>query len=111
MEIIRRLGEMACTSESKVDGVCPPYSFVEIGPKVPWWAANWAPYGTLGSRNWVWEPAHSPQRLAPGTDEKEQRALEERDKFMFFTLYKLYQMSLVDTSKLVTGAPPVTISK
>jgi hypothetical protein len=40
-----------------------------------------------------------------------QRQLGERDKFIFFTLYKLYQESLVDTSKLVTGSTPITISK
>jgi hypothetical protein len=57
-------------------------------------------------------PAHEPQkeRELVEKDPKHQD-LAKRDRDAFFNLYKLYQMSLVDTSKLVTGAPAITIGK
>ena len=71
--------------------------------KVPSWAENSAPYKGLTGRltgPYVYVPAHNP---AWDSD----RA--KRDSETFFNLYKIYQMSLVDTSKLVTGAPAITI--
>jgi hypothetical protein len=73
-------------------------------------------------------PAHNPDYILPAysalnkhdIEEKcendpdevmcKQRKLGERDEFVFYTLYKLYKMSLVDTSKLVTPPPAVTIT-
>jgi hypothetical protein len=108
-QILQRLGEMACIQS---DSLCPDSSVAAIGDRVPGWATNSAPYGPVGSRRWIWIPAHNPQSNSqdPKLNEHERR-LGQRDEFMFLTLYKLYQMSLVDTSKLVTGQIPITISK
>jgi hypothetical protein len=109
LQIMQRLAEQSCTPDAKSGGVCGPSSIFGIGPKarIPQWADSKAPFtyrAEDGSeeKKWVWVPAHDPQK-DPGH--------AERDRLAFFNLYKLYQMSLVDTTKLVTGAPPITISK
>jgi hypothetical protein len=106
MQIMQRLGNMACTSENKAGDRCPDSSVFEISSShPPFWATASAPYTTI-PKELIWVPAHNPY-----STDKHQQSLAERDEFVFFTLYKLYQMSLVDTSKLVTGPVPITISK
>jgi hypothetical protein len=108
LQILQRLAGLACTPKAKSDNACGP-SIFGIGSKedIPSWADSSAPFTYQADegheeKKWVWVPAHDPVNEAQ---------LAERDRKTFFTLYKLYQMSLVDTSKLVAGAPPVTISK
>jgi hypothetical protein len=92
-------------------------------------------------KEWTWVPAHDPNYIPsaysglreeeiqnklhscddkPETFQKldqtvqdmcHQRKLGERDKFMFSTLYKLYEMALVNTSQLVAPPPAITIGK
>jgi hypothetical protein len=102
LEIMQRLADMACIyqDEQSITTYCSESVF-GIGSSVPAWAENSAPY-QRGTGPYVWVPAHNP-RLHPD--------LAERDRTAFFDLYKLYQMSLVDTSKLVPGTPAITIGK
>jgi hypothetical protein len=96
LEIMQRLGHMACSGDNAYEGECKEASFFGIGPKVPTWAEHSA---QIETGQYVWEPAHSDPARA------------EIDRKMFVNLYKLYQLSLTDTSKLVSSAPPITISK
>jgi hypothetical protein len=101
--IMQRLAVMACRYDDpkEIEKNCEQSTF-GIGPLVPLWADTSASFTYADGSESVWVPAHD-----PNTDPD----LAERDRRMFFLLYKLYQMSLVDTTKLVTGAPPITISK
>jgi hypothetical protein len=106
LSILKRLGEYACVKDFNH---CPASSFFAIGPRssIPSWASNSATYSWVGdhtplAKQSIWVPAHNPN---------DQSLLAERDVFVFLTLYKLYQLVLVDTSKLVTGTIPITISK
>jgi hypothetical protein len=113
LQIMQRLAKAACPSKdpTKIETTCQQ-SFFGIGSKedIPKWANRWAPY-TVPTKaggeetKWVWVPAHDPHGSG------NQPELAQRDQKEFSTLYKLYQMSLVDTTKLVAGAPPITISK
>jgi hypothetical protein len=118
MQIMQSLGVLACDKE-KNPGKCPARSVFAIGSNPPSWDPEKAPYVDFSvhvpvyPKKWIWVPAHDPGDHTataehPNVTESE---LAKRDEFMFFTLYKLYQMSLVDTSKLVTGPIPITISK
>jgi hypothetical protein len=117
LQIMQRLAKTACRGESASDA-CGE-SIFGIGSKedIPSWADRAAPYtyrAETGNEatNWVWVPAHDPKREhALSQAYPTHRDLAERDRKAFFTLYKLYQMSLVDTSKLVSGSTPITISK
>lgn len=104
LQIMKRLGNMACTDKNKTNGVCPEGSVFQIGTEAPPWAANSAPYKRLPPWESIWVPAHDP-------NDPRQSGLARRDEFIFVNLYKMYQLVLVDTSKLVTGNIPVTISK
>jgi hypothetical protein len=103
-EIMKRLAGMACNPEAGFTDC--EQSIFGIGSKAPPWADHRTSYtyhtenGTE-AREWAWVPAHNP---------KTQPLLARRDSEAFITLYKLYQMSLVDTSKLATGTTPITIS-
>ena len=113
LQIMHRLAKMACTAKGDDTYSACPDSFFGIGSKeeIPPWADRWAPY-TYQTKargeetKWVWVPAHP-----PNTQGQNRPDLATRDRRAFFLLYKLYQMSLVDTSKLVTGALPITIGK
>jgi len=107
VEIMKRLGKMACydTDPDAKKDAC----IFGIGGRLsaPSWADSSASFvyrsrEGLNLTKSVWVPAHDPRKDA-------YRA--ERDRYMFLMLYKLYQTSLVDTSKLVTGTTPITISK
>lgn len=102
LDTMQRLADMACNhrDRSSIDKYCQQ-SIFGIGDIVPSWADNSAPYYRVKGP-FVWVPAHNPTWNA---------RLADRDRRAFLDLYKLYQMSLVDTSKLVTGIPPITISK
>jgi len=109
IQILQNLADLACTDPKKLDdhnSTACEASIFGIGFKAPPYAIVSAPYTdypvSAHLSKTIWVPAHDP---------KKQRDLYERDKFMFLQLYKLYQMSLVDTSKLVTGTIPITISK
>ncbi len=117
-QIMRRLASMACEfikRDGRLERVkeCKEGIF-GFGPAAPSWAEAWSSYtypdGTKGK---VFVPAHDPdlQDEADLTLRQDEADLALRDRNMFFLLYKLYQMSLVDTSKLVTGTIPITISK
>ena len=96
---MQSLAENACRppGDPRIDKCANfPNSFVGIGPQVPPWADRSVP---IGKNEYVWVPAHPRDTFAT------------RDSEMFLALYKLYQMSLVDTSKLVSGTTPITISK
>jgi hypothetical protein len=107
LTIMSRLATSACDESSIVDKC-----IFGIGYSVPSWADSSAPYqlsarpDAWAYRNlagpYVWVPAHNPET---------EPNLAHRDRRAFLILYELYQMSLVDTSKLVTGFPPITISK
>ncbi len=100
LQIMQRLAEMACTSTDPARSSCSSGNF-GIGYHVPSWADTSASFtNTDGIEEYVWVPAHNPDT---------QHELAERDRRAFFTLYKLYQMSLVNTSQLVSGAPAITI--
>jgi hypothetical protein len=100
LQIMHRLAKMACTSTDQGDPSCSASNF-GIGYHVPSWADTSASFlDTDGVEKYVWVPAHNPVR---------QYDLAQRDRRAFFTLYKLYQMSLVNTSQLVSGAPAITI--
>jgi hypothetical protein len=101
LQIMQRLATLVCTDTPTTDafkGRCDDANIFAVGPRVPAWAERKTP---IGGNEYIWEPAHNPQVDPNGL----------RDQQTFSSLYKLYQMSLVDTSKLVTGAPPITISK
>jgi len=107
LEIMQRL---SCAGEPlDQKSKCYDNSIFGIGTEVPKWADTYAPFEHRTSsgnveKGWVWVPNHD-----PGPDNKNADA--DRDRRMFLALYKLYQLSLVDTSKLVSGITPVTISK
>lgn len=120
LQIMHRLADNACDSinppgaegmdvsqySKAIDEYCSP-SIFGIGIVVPSWADSYAPFTNPdGIKEFAWVPAHDPNSTDP-----DQHDLGERDRRAFLTLYKLYQMSLVDTSKLITGAPAITISK
>jgi hypothetical protein len=107
VEIMKRLGEMACTDTESNQQKNDACVFGIGGGLAPRWADSSASFvyrSRLGINvtKTVWVPAHDPRKDA-------RRA--ERDRYMFLMLYKVYQTSLVDTSKLVTGSTPITISK
>jgi hypothetical protein len=99
LQIMQRLATLVCTP-AKNNGRCDDENIFAVGPRssVPAWAERKT---QIGTNQYIWEPAHDPKTDLSGV----------KDQQMFSYLYKLYQMSLVDTSKLVTGAPPITISK
>jgi hypothetical protein len=96
-EIMKRLADMACEDIANPSDSCA----FGIGyyNEIPTWADRYVRFGT--NNQYIWEPAHSPV----------DKINYDRDRKLFAVLYKLYQLSLVDTSKLVTGAPPITIGK
>jgi hypothetical protein len=99
LEIMKRLAELACHSidPTEIESKCPGSNF-GIGKDVPSWADTSASFtDTHSDKEYVWVPAHP------------QAPLADRDRRAFFNLYKLYQMSLVNTSQLVSGAPSITI--
>ena len=106
LSIMQRLADNACRppADAPLDYKCPGYSFVGIGPKaqIPPWADHSAEFD---GQEYVWVPAHPP------TNDPKEENLAKRDLEMFLEVYKLYQTSLVDTSKLVSGTMPITISK
>ncbi len=102
LEIMQRLASMACPEPDSYRGACSQGSIFGVGREVPVWADRKA---YIGAGRYIWEPAHDPH------GDPKSREMAKIDREMFSTLYKLYQLSLVDTSKLVAGAPPVTISK
>ncbi|MGB8682446.1 MAG: hypothetical protein WCD12_06135 [Candidatus Binatus sp.] len=104
LQIMQRLASFAGNPNRRQE------SFFGIGPKaqVPAWVDRKA---DIGGGRYIWVPAHDPQSHLPGEQGAKERERAEIDRDTFSTLYRLYQLSLVDTSKLVTGAPPVTISK
>jgi hypothetical protein len=116
---MHRLADLACDSKDPDNleemGKYCSESIFGIGFEAPSWADTSASFiDSDGVEKFVWVPAHDPQKEYPTANNMANhypKNLAGRDRRMFFTLYKLYQMSLVDTSKLVTGAPPVTISK
>ena len=87
MATMRRLAEDAAAKS--------PQDVIGIGEKVPSGVDRSI---CLDSSTSVWVPFHSRPDLA------------NHDREMFVLLYKLYQMSLVDTSKLMTTTP-ITIGK
>jgi hypothetical protein len=99
LQIMQRLANMAdaCYKTREI-AVCEGSNF-GIGPAHPRWADRWM---SIGSGKFIYQPAHNP-------NSDPDRA--ERDRKVFSLLYQLYQVSLVNTSQLVTSAPPVTISK
>jgi hypothetical protein len=99
LQIMQRLADMACKGSDLASGHCERGAIFAIGRNVSAWADRSM---QIGPSEYIWEPAHNPQTNRP---------LAELDRTMFSDLYELYQMSLVDTSRLVTGAPPITISK
>ncbi len=109
LQIMHRLADNACDTKYPLGAesiYCRP-SIFGIGIAVPPWADSYASFTDPdGIKEFAWVPAHN-----PNSTDANQRDLGERDRRAFLTLYKLYQMSLVDTSKLVTGAPSITISK
>ena len=106
-QIMKRLAEQACPNppSPKVE-VCAQ-SIFGIGIDVPSWADTSASFTDPdGIKQSVWVPAHN-----PNSEDELERERAARDRKAFLDLYKVYQMSLVDTSKLVTAAPAITISK
>jgi hypothetical protein len=109
LEIMQRLGDQACGPQD-LESKCKR-SIFGVGPKAPEWAFMSArdAYQTseaVEQSGVIWVPAHN-----PNSSKDEERKLGERDMEEFTLLYKLYQMSLVDTSKLATSSIPITISK
>lgn len=103
LQIMQRLADTACNTKdpNEIKQYCDQ-SIFGIGPQAPSWIDGSASYTYSDGKESVWVPAHDPDT---------QPELAQRDRVEFFTLYKLYQTSLVDTSKLVTGAYPITIGK
>jgi hypothetical protein len=58
--------------------------------------------GGQEENEFIWIPAHDPAK---------DPVLARGDRRMFALLYELYQMALVDTSRLLTTSTPITISK
>jgi hypothetical protein len=107
LQIMQRLANMACPYQDpeSIKTRCKEsiFGIADNLRRIPPWAENSAPYQGLTGRltgPYVYVPAHDP---------KVDRDRAERDSKTFFDLYKLYQMSLVNTSQLVTGAPSITI--
>lgn len=109
LEVLQSLAKKACdvpgAPSSKDQATDCSQSIFGVGPKAPPWAIVSSDYTYPGSdgkliTESIWTPVHH-----PGTP------LGQRDERMFLLVYKLYQMSLVDTSKLVTGNVPITIAK
>jgi hypothetical protein len=120
LQIMQRLADTVCTytDDQSIATNCQN-SYFGMGSSVPPWAENFAPvwphnlepYRRVTGGPFVWVPAHNPASKAGTHNGQDERNKAERDRMAFFDLYKLYQMSLVDTSKLVPGTPPITISK
>jgi hypothetical protein len=120
LQIMQRLADTACSDpyddEDAIAAHCSQ-SIFGIGTSVPPWAENVAPYKHLTGpykiqTESIWVPAHNPRtELDLVKKDPAHEDLAARDRVAFFTLYKLYQTALVDTSKLVTGTIPITISK
>jgi hypothetical protein len=107
LQIMQRLADMAkaCEEAKSANNPACKASYVGIGSIVdkPLWADRWV---QIGSGLFIYEPAHNPD-----SQDYYERERATRDREAFANLYKLYLMSLVNTSQLVTSAPPVTISK
>jgi hypothetical protein len=103
LQVMQRLADAACDSKDPqlIENSCPE-SIFGIGPIVPSWADSRASYTGTEGKEWIWVPAHDPET---------NRDAAERDRTAFFTLYKLFQTSLVNTSSLVSGSIPITIGK
>ena len=113
LDIMQRLANQACHTADGSAGLGCEHSFFSIGPNKPSFAVasadiNLGPeyLGLATEREEIWVPAHNPHDRDPL-----QAARGRRDLIEFSLLYKLYQMSLVDTSKLANGSIPFTISK
>lgn len=118
LEVFKHLAKKACDENIAHDPNDPntdcSQSIFGVGPTVPSWALLSTDYtyprtgdGKPVTES-IWMPAHNPTTpLKAG----EKIQLGQRDERVFLLVYKLYQMSLVDTSKLVTGNIPITISK
>jgi hypothetical protein len=109
LEIMQRLGNQACGPQD-LESKCRR-SIFGVGPKAPEWAFMSASDAYQTSKaveqsGVIWVPAHN-----PNSSKDEERKLGARDMEEFTLLYKLYQMSLVDTSKLATSSIPITIGK
>jgi len=101
LQIMQKLSDMACLGDEAYEGHCGEEKNFGIGINVPSWAETSASFADRdGLNEYVWVPAHNPER---------QPELADRDRRAFFVLYKLYQMSLVNTSQLVSGAPSITL--
>jgi len=104
LQIMQRLGDMCSDIRSAQEKDACIFG---IGSSAPTWADSSAEYVSrpervIDEKKSIWVPGHDP---------KDEQHLARRDRYIFMTLYKLYQMSVVDTSKLVTTAPAITISK
>jgi hypothetical protein len=102
LDVLTREADMACRG----DDLKNPGEKCVFGIgnyfDIPSWADNYAQIGAnkyTGLNQYIWEPVHGPSDPIK----------YKRDRQVFAMIYKLYQTSLVDTSKLVTGAPIVTI--
>jgi hypothetical protein len=96
-EIMKRLADMACRDNMTPSDSC---TFgIGYHDQIPKWADRYVAFGT--KNQYIWEPANPPS----------DKVNHDRDRKLFAILYKLYQIALVDSSKLVTGAPPITIGK
>jgi hypothetical protein len=113
LEILRNLAKLACNvpdAPSSQDPVTDcSESIFGVGASAPAWADSSTTYTYIDGDSGVqtsesiWVPAHNPTQNLQ---------LANRDRRTFLLVYKLYQMSLVDTSKLVTSTIPITtISK
>jgi hypothetical protein len=117
LQIMQRLANMACRyqHQKSIDLNCTHsiFGIADNIAEIPSWAENSAPYQGLTGRltgPYVYVPAHDPEVESERTKkDPSHRDLADRDSKTFFDLYKLYQMSLVNTSQLVTGAPSITI--
>ncbi|MGD0073186.1 MAG: hypothetical protein ABSD31_02460 [Candidatus Binataceae bacterium] len=97
LQVLQRLADMARLCKKDSSSAACEQSIFGIGSQVPSWADISTSYTATEK---IWVPAHDPDTGAG-----------KRDRQAFFTLYKLYQMTLVNTSTLVTGSTPITISK
>jgi hypothetical protein len=110
LEVFKHLAKRACDETIAHDPNDPntdcSQSIFGVGPKAPPWARISTDYtyprpsdGEPVTES-IWMPAHNPSTPKG-----------QRDERVFQLVYKLYQMSLVDTSKLVTGSIPITKSQ